>query len=91
MTTNLPGSGGKLIWGPWRVRGIAGILINILACAYLLLILVFVFWPPTKEVTPATMNYSVLVMGIVAMFSAVYYVFWGRRTYHGPVVEAVYG
>ena len=33
------------------------------------------------------MNYSSLVMGAVALVSAVYYVFWGRRTFHGPVVD----
>lgn len=86
---NLPGSAGKLIWGPWRVRGLLGILINTFACIYLLIIWTFVFWPPTKEVTPVSMNYSSLVMGAVAIFSAVYYVFWGRRTYHGPIVDTV--
>ena len=86
---NLPGSAGKLIWGPWRVRGLLGVLINTFACIYLLIVWIFVFWPPTKKVTPESMNYSSLVMGAVAIFSAVYYVFWGRRTYHGPVVDTV--
>ena len=86
---NLPGSAGKLIWGPWRVHGLLGILINAFACIYLLIIWVFVFWPPTKQVTPASMNYTSLVMGAVAIFSAVYYAFWGRRTCHGPVVDTV--
>ena len=86
---NLPGSAGKLTWGPWRVRGLPGVLINAFACIYLLIVWIFVFWPPTKHVDPASMNYSSLVMGAVAIFSAVYYVFWGRRTYHGPVVDTV--
>ena len=85
--TNLPGSAGRLVWGPWRIKGFLGVLINVIACAYLLLIEIFVFWPPTKDVTAKTMNYSSLVLGSVAILSAVYYVFWGRRTYHGPVVE----
>ena len=85
--TNLPGSGGQLVWGPWRVKGFPGVLINVVACAYLLLIEIFVFWPPSKDVTAKTMNYSSLVLGAVAVLSAVYYLFWGRRTYHGPVVE----
>ncbi|KAL9072687.1 MAG: hypothetical protein Q9161_003396 [Pseudevernia consocians] len=86
---NLPGSAGKLIWGPWRVHGLLGVLINSFACIYLLIVWVFVFWPPTKQVTPASMNYTSLVMGAVAIFSAVYYAFWGRRTYHGPIVDTV--
>ncbi|KAI4212396.1 MAG: hypothetical protein LQ349_009353, partial [Xanthoria aureola] len=85
--SNLPGSAGKLFWGPWRIPGLLGTSINLFACIYLLIIEIFVFWPPTKEVDGATMNYSVLVMGAVAIFSAVYYLFWGRRTYHGPVVD----
>ena len=86
---NLPGSAGKLIWGPWKVQGISGVLINTFACVYLLIVWIFVFWPPTKQVTPASMNYTSLVMGAVAIFSAIYYVFWGRRTYHGPVVDTI--
>lgn len=35
---NLPGSAGKLIWGPWKVQGILGVLINTFACIYLLII-----------------------------------------------------
>ena len=86
---NLTGSAGKLICGRWRVKGLLGGLINAFACVYLLIIWIFVFWLPTKEVAPSSMSYSSLVMGAVAIFSTVYYVFWGRRTYHGAVVDKV--
>ena len=33
------------------------------------------------------MNYSSLMCGAVAIFSIVYYIGWGKRTYTGPVVE----
>lgn len=88
MIANLPGSAGHLVWGPWRVPGTAGILINVVACVYLLIILIFTYWPVAVPVSPATMNYSSLVMGSVGILSAIYYIFWAHRTYNGPVVDA---
>ena len=35
----------------------------------------------------ATMNYSCLVTGTVAIASALYYVAWAHKTYHGTVVD----
>lgn len=85
-TTNLPQSS-QLMWGPFHVPGIAGIALNAASCSFLVIIIFFSFWPPVTPVTPATMNYSVLITGFVLIFSAVYYVFWAHRTYSGPVVE----
>jgi len=65
------------------------VVINVLACVYLLTVEIFVFWPPTEHVDVATMNYSSLVMGAVAIVSGVYYVFWGQRTYHGPIIDTI--
>ncbi|KAE8856390.1 hypothetical protein PTNB73_09655 [Pyrenophora teres f. teres] len=45
------------------------------------------FWPSFAEVTPANMNWAILVTGAIALLSAVYYAAWARKTYHGPVVE----
>lgn len=84
--SNLPGSAGKLTWGPWRVPGFLGTLINAFGCVYLLIVGTFAFFPPTKEVNGATMNYSSLVMGSVTIFSAAYYVFWAHG-YDGPIIE----
>lgn len=33
------------------------------------------------------MNWSILVTGAIALFSAVYYFVWARKNYHGPVIE----
>jgi hypothetical protein len=40
-----------------------------------------------KDVTPATMNWSILVTGFITIFSAVYYVVRARHTYKGPIIE----
>ena len=85
--TNLPGSAGKLVWGPWRIPEPFGTGVNAFACVYLLIVFFFTFWPPATPVTPDTMNYSSLVMGFVAIMSALYYVVRAHKTYTGPVVD----
>ena len=84
---NLPGSAGRLTWGPWRVKEPFGTIINAIACAYLIIALIFSFFPPATPVTPDTMNYSILVFGTVVLGSVVYYVVIAHRTYDGPVIE----
>ncbi|MCJ1361829.1 hypothetical protein MMC16_000929 [Acarospora aff. strigata] len=76
-----------LTWGPWRMPGIFGIVVNAFGCVYMLIILFFSFWPPVTPTTAQTMNYSVLVTGTVVAFAVVYYFLYARRFYVGPVVE----
>jgi choline transport protein len=78
---------GSYEWGPWRVRGLMGIVNNCIACGYLILLTFFSYWPTALPVTAANMNYSSLCLGVVAIFSMVYYVLWARKTYNGPIVE----
>src|SRR6186713_2953488 len=56
VTVNAPGA--ILVWGPWRVPGALGIGVNAIACAYLLVVVFFSFWPPSMTVELAEMNYS---------------------------------
>lgn len=74
-------------WGPWRLKGLPGIVNNVVACAYLILIAFFSYWPAMTPTTPATMNYSSLVLGATAIGSMAYYFIRARKTYTGPVVE----
>ena len=78
---------GDLRWGPWRVREPFGTLNNIFAVAYLLLIFFWSFWPPATPVTPQTMNFSVLMLGSVVLFSVLWYWFHARKTFLGPIIE----
>ena len=57
------------------------------ACAYLILIAFFSYWPAVIPVSAATMKYSSLVLGFVAIASMIYYFIWARKTYRGPIVE----
>ncbi|MCJ1440376.1 MAG: hypothetical protein MMC23_000859 [Stictis urceolatum] len=74
-------------WGPWRIKGLLGILINTVAVLYLVLMAFFSFWPSEAKVTAANMNYSSLLFGAAVIWSMIYYVFWAHKTYKGPVVE----
>lgn len=76
-----------LSWGPWRVPGWLGITINITACAYLLVIFIFAFFPPTTPVNAVTMSYSSLMFGATVLYSIAYYYIWAKKNYNGPVVE----
>ena len=77
----------RLVWGPWRIPGVFGIVNNVFACIYLTIILFFSFWPPATPTTAQTMNYSSLVLGAMVIFSVGYYVVYARKSYMGPVVE----
>ncbi|KAH8590706.1 amino acid transporter-like protein [Bisporella sp. PMI_857] len=77
----------SLIWGPWHISGIIGVLNNIFSCIYLTTILFFSFWPPATPVAPETMNYSSLATGGIIIFGLAYYVVLGRHEWDGPIIE----
>ncbi|KAM0140580.1 hypothetical protein ACHAO1_002264 [Botrytis cinerea] len=80
-------TGAQLVWGPWHVPGVFGIINNTFAIVYLTIVLFFSFWPSALPVTAANMNYSSLVTGAVMIFSIIYYIILGRHEWNGPVVE----
>ncbi|KAK2590155.1 hypothetical protein QQS21_012166 [Conoideocrella luteorostrata] len=80
-------AGARLVWGPWRISGVFGIMNNAIACCYLIIILIFAFFPPDAVVDASSMNYSILVTGVVAIIAILYYVVWGKRMYRGPIIE----
>ncbi|KAJ5281343.1 hypothetical protein N7478_006715 [Penicillium angulare] len=57
MAINIPGA--KLVWGPFRIPGIWGILVNGYAVIYSLIVIFFSFWPSTMHPEVSEMNYSV--------------------------------
>ncbi|CRG91109.1 Choline transport protein [Talaromyces islandicus] len=80
-------AGAKLVWGPFHLKGIFGIAVNIFAIAYMLITVFFSFWPPTAQVNKSTMNYSVVGTVGTMFLSVVYYFFRARHVYEGPVIE----
>jgi choline transport protein len=65
--------------------GKAGLPINILSLAFLLLLFVMIFFPSVPDPVPSTMNWAVLMYGGVLILSVVYFLISGRKSYVGPV------
>jgi choline transport protein len=59
---------------------------NIIALLYITLALVVSFFPIYKQVTAMSMNWSVLVWGVIVIFATIVYIVSGRYVYKGPVV-----
>lgn len=55
----------------------------------MIIIMFFVLWPPERPVTAENMNYSVVVVGGVIMFSIAWYFGWAKRVFNGPVIEVI--
>jgi choline transport protein len=77
----------NLVWGPWHIPGLLGILNNLYACMYMVFVIFWSVWPPSTPVTASTMNYSVVVTGGVMILSTVWYFVRGRREYKGPLID----
>ncbi|PKY03463.1 choline transport protein [Aspergillus campestris IBT 28561] len=80
-------AGAQLVWGPFHLRGVPGILVNVYAMVFMTIAVFFSFWPPQKNVTVDTMNFSVVGTVGVIVLSLLYYYLRARRTYAGPLVE----
>ena len=76
-----------LVWGPWHLPGILGIVNNAYACCYMIFVIVFSMFPPDTPVTASTMNYSVVVTGGVMILSTIWYFIGGKKNYKGPLVD----
>lgn len=79
--------GSRVTWGPWKVPGWYGVANNVFTCCFLIFVLFFSFWPTYREITPATMNWAVVVTAAVLGFSVVYYFVYARKVYKGPIIE----
>ncbi|KNG89303.1 hypothetical protein ANOM_001625 [Aspergillus nomiae NRRL 13137] len=87
MTVNVPNA--PLFWGPFRIPGVLGVVNNVFAVCYMIIVIFFSFWPTTVVVYYKSMNYSVVGTFGTVIVAVVYYVVRARHVYHGPVVEGV--
>jgi choline transport protein len=78
----------KLIWGPFRLPGLLGIINNLYACCYMVFVIFWSVWPPATPVTASTMNYSVVVTGGVMILSAIWYFVRAKDVYKGPLIDS---
>lgn len=77
----------ELVWGPFHVPGIWGILLNAFAVGYGIIVFIFSFFPQVVNPDAAHMNFSCLMTGTIMIFAVVYYFLYARKVYTGPVVE----
>lgn len=62
-----------------------GLAINLSTLAFLLVVIVFSFFPPIPNPPPASMNWAIVVYAGVLIFAGIYYMFRARHHYDGPV------
>ncbi|KAL9096628.1 MAG: hypothetical protein Q9165_001115 [Trypethelium subeluteriae] len=76
----------EIPWG-WFKLGRFGVPITVLSIAFTIIGGLFSFFPSTVDPTPETMNYCVLVYGSALLFSGVFWLLYGRKSYTGPIME----
>lgn len=70
----------------WNL-GAFGWACNSISVAFALLVLVFYCFPTATPTTSGSMNYACVVLGIMAAFGGLNWVFWARTRYEGPRVN----
>jgi choline transport protein len=80
-------AGEPLLPSRFNMGRVFGLCVNVVALGWLCLVFVIAFFPsvPAPLLTMAAMNWSVVVFVAAVVFSAVYFAFWGRKRYVGPV------
>lgn len=74
-------------FGPFRMPKTLGLCLNLLACAWLVLAIIFATFPSVMPVTPQNMNYSTVVMVGWLILGGIYYVILGRKKFEVPIVD----
>lgn len=62
-----------------------GLAINIVSEIFLMIMFVLAFFPSVPYPSAAEMNWNILIYGVTVIFSLLYYLFYGRHKYVGPV------
>lgn len=83
----LTGEVSSLRFGPWRMGNTVGLVVNVLSTIYLVISVVFSFFPPAIPVTLVTFNWSCVVWGGIVLLGLVWYALYGRKRYNGPILE----
>lgn len=74
--------------GPWNL-GVFGIYVNSIAIIYGVFICIFLPFPSEIPVTVTNMNYAGPVFGILLLFALGDWFIRGRKTFVGPIKEAL--
>ncbi|KAL1845287.1 hypothetical protein VTK73DRAFT_741 [Phialemonium thermophilum] len=66
---------------------ILGPILNGISLAWILFMVIFFNFPFTMPVAADNMNYSSVIIGAILIFSTIYWLVHGRKTYQGPKTE----
>lgn len=78
---------GRFEPGPWNL-GKAGKFVSAWACIWTFFVSIIFIMPTIRPVTAENMNYAIVYLAGILVFSALYWYIQGRKFYTGPVVEA---
>ena len=78
--------GEEVRMGPWTL-GKFGLPVNIISVCFLIISVIFSFFPPAVPVTLETMNWSCVMFGGIVILGIAWYAAFGRKQYHGPIIE----
>ncbi|KEF54111.1 uncharacterized protein A1O9_09906 [Exophiala aquamarina CBS 119918] len=73
-----------VVYGPFRLKGIFGWLCNSIVCCWILFTVIFFQFPFFRPVTPANMNYTVVILMATVILGSGWFLLAGHSTYHGP-------
>ena len=76
----------QIQFGPWSM-GRVGLVVNVYALLYTIIVVVFSFFPPTLPVTAVSMNWSCVVYGGTVIFGLIFWVIRGRKQWDGPLMD----
>lgn len=72
--------------GPWSL-GKFGLAVNCYSVVFLLISIIFSFFPAETPIEPVTMNWSCLMFGTMTIIGLVWFGLFGRKVYNGPIIE----
>ena len=78
-------TGQPLLPSRFDMGKVFGLIVNLVALAWLSVVLIFAFFPSAPGPSPASMNWSIVVWGGVVVLSLIYFFVSGRKKYDGPV------
>ncbi|WAR61998.1 hypothetical protein PtB15_14B92 [Puccinia triticina] len=72
--------------GPFRLH-MWSMPIRIISCLWIIVITVFFCLPTATPITPETLNYTPVVLGVLITWIILSWVFWARQSFSGPLVH----
>lgn len=74
----------NITFGPFRLKGLLGPIVNAVACGYMIVWFVIYCFPYALPVNAKSMNYSCLIWGGLSLFVAMWWLVGARKDYVGP-------